>query len=1181
VRLQKAVETYGQAFPEIANLYDKKKYQDSESIFGGGNADTTGTGELVSTGGAIAAGALAGTAIPIPGATLVGAGIGLIIAQYKTLSNAYAKNLKKGKREEAKYLRKYLQPRFDARGMGTDHAAFFDDADNESYTKELNNNPSLYLNKYADELESYGMVTDSRFKDLTNQRYLNENPYTSIEDAILFEKLKNKGERGIPESFISEISPLQKSGASEGQLNKIREKYNPDGKASDSIDSILKKLGKGDSGKINDYDKSAIFGRLFKQDKNLSNISELEPKILFDDQNEQKIVEIAKSLGVKPSNDKGYPIKDLNRKYEVFDIESIRSQELYSKIEIAERLKAGEDQKIKDTGKKLRLDAPPIEKIRSDDYVNEQSAKVSSLMEPYMSYGDPLVDKPQMIDADKEKRINLKNILEQELFGGVYKEETTKDNLLDYISLIKNINDKIYYNDQNNGLTEKNYAGLWPQYQNIEIEKRQKENALILEQFSKDFGKKLTAIVPFFNNNLFNTGFDALQYSSNDGNVETKENFFKYDSNKLKKDLSIPDEKEVVSKDIYDYFEKNKGIKYNWIGAKEDNFEKPLAMASGGIVPSSAPNPDPSFFVAKGTDTVPAILSPGEYVVNARATAANLPLLQNLNSGGAVKYLNRGGNLTAINPMYARYSGQSPGRGYISSGPRYNNEMDRMADQGTGLYDMASGKRYRPTRYEKRRTDFDIGTQGYLASRVYNPRVTANTLGNLANYRADRSGNLNRPDLFKYYSFNYGTEILEKHSKEFGGVGSGNISFSGGPIPNYVGGLNAVSDSRYGSAKLAGASKFAMEDSVFNDILNNKEISRAPITGYRTSAVGSRYISGLIGGPPNHGDNGQNYDKVSLKDYINELGFSKAGNQSFQGVSANKALAGSSLASMPGSNVGIAQQAISSLQKDGLGSLSVNNTDVAATQALDTIKNARMSHYDAPFQKITPPRPAPNRYFSLANRVQGNPVFSSGPVRPFRFMANGGSSTDTQPAMLTPGEFVVSKPAVDRVGTAFLDRVNNYAKGGKVGYYDGGSGKGRGAISTFDSSELNNAGNNLRVAGESVAVGAGTLNQTLQVVSGSFNSASSTFNQAVSIMNTAASAMTSSSRNFEMAVNDLTSALDRIPSTINLAMSPLLLNISFNTPSVLQAIQQSLSGITLNIAAQIQNAITGFKRNEL
>ena len=151
-------------------------------------------------------------------------------------------------------------------------------------------------------------------------------------------------------------------------------------------------------------------------------------------------------------------------------------------------------------------------------------------------------------------------------------------------------------------------------------------------------------------------------------------------------------------------------------------------------------------------------------------------------------------------------------------------------------------------------------------------------------------------------------------------------------------------------------------------------------------------------------------------------------------------------------------------------------------------------------------------------------AFSVSSPQPFRFFANGGSSTDTQPAMLTPGEFVVSKPAVDRVGTAFLDRVNNYAKGGKVGYFSGGSGEDRGAISRFDSSELKNAGNNLRVAGESVAVGAGTLNQTLQVVSGSFNSASSTFNQAVSIMNTAASAMNSSSRNFEMAVNDLTSA---------------------------------------------------------
>ena len=1147
--LQKAVETYGQAFPEIANLYDKKKYQDSESIFGGGNADTTLTGQGLSFAGTIAAGAVAGTAIPIPGGTLVGGTIGFLIASYKFLSDTYAKNLKKGKRQDAKQLRKYLQPRFDARGMGVDHAAFFDDADNESYTKELTNNPSLYLNKYADELESYGMVTDSRFKDLTNQRYLNENPYTSIEDAILFEKLKNKGERGIPESFISEITPLQKSGASEGQLNKIREKYNPDGKASDSIDSILKKLGKGDSGKINDYDKSAIFGRLFKQDKNISNISELEPKILFDDQNEQKIVEIAKSLGVKPSNDKGYPIKNLDRDYKVFDIESIRSEELYNKIKIAENLKAAQDQKITEISKKLKLYEPPIEKRRSDDYISEQGAKASLLMEPYYTSNGLEGIEPEKIDTDKSKRTDLKNALEKELFNGVYKEETTKSDLLNYIDLMKKINDKVYYNDQNNGLTEKNYAGLLPQYQNIEIEKRQKENALILEQFSKDFGKKLTAIVPFFNNDLFNTGLDALQYSSNDGNVENKEDFFKYDSNKLKKDLSIPDEKEVVSKDIYSYFEKNKGIKYNWIGAKEDNFGKPIAMASGGIVPSSAPNPDPSFFVAKGSDTVPAILSPGEYVVNARATAANLPLLQNLNSGGAVKYLYRGGDLTAINPLYARLSGQSPGRGYIQSGPSYNNILDERADQGTGYYDPVSGGRYKPQRYQRRRTDFDIGQTGYEGLRVFNPRSNANTLNNLANYAADRSGFLNK----EYATYTYNSQYGPKHSKEFGGDGYGSTSFTGrNAIPDYVGGLNALSDSRYGSPKMAGVAKFAMEDWVYNDILNNKEISRAPITGYRTSAVGSSYISGLIGGPPNHGDNGQYYDKVSLKDYMNELGFSKAGNQTFNGVSANKALAMGSLGDTPGSNVGIAQQAISSIQTKGLGNLSVNNTDVAVTSALDTIKNARLSHYSQPFERIGPRR----------------------------FMANGGSSTDTQPAMLTPGEFVVSKPAVDRVGTAFLDRVNNYAKGGKVGYYDGGgsvpasSGVGSSSVG-IDLKTLSFGLKSIQDAAISAASGAVQLGTNLVQAAGTITSSISLIDKVGAMMNSSSASMFSSSLAFERAVNNLASALDRVPKTITLAIAPLSLNVNFNTPSILLALQQSVASITTNVAGMIDSAIRG------
>ena len=49
-------------------------------------------------------------------------------------------------------------------------------------------------------------------------------------------------------------------------------------------------------------------------------------------------------------------------------------------------------------------------------------------------------------------------------------------------------------------------------------------------------------------------------------------------------------------------------------------------------------------FKPKGTDTVPAMLTPGEFVVNARATKQNLPLLQSINKsgGGPVQYFAAG-----------------------------------------------------------------------------------------------------------------------------------------------------------------------------------------------------------------------------------------------------------------------------------------------------------------------------------------------------------------------------------------------------------------------------------------------------------------------------------------------------------------------------------------------------------
>jgi len=72
-----------------------------------------------------------------------------------------------------------------------------------------------------------------------------------------------------------------------------------------------------------------------------------------------------------------------------------------------------------------------------------------------------------------------------------------------------------------------------------------------------------------------------------------------------------------------------------------------LAKARGGVVYANNGMLIP--YQPRGTDTVPAMLTPGEFVVNRQATQQNLPLLKSINSGaqgfssGGVVYLESGG----------------------------------------------------------------------------------------------------------------------------------------------------------------------------------------------------------------------------------------------------------------------------------------------------------------------------------------------------------------------------------------------------------------------------------------------------------------------------------------------------------------------------------------------------------
>ena len=83
----------------------------------------------------------------------------------------------------------------------------------------------------------------------------------------------------------------------------------------------------------------------------------------------------------------------------------------------------------------------------------------------------------------------------------------------------------------------------------------------------------------------------------------------------------------------------------------------PQYKAGGGIVYAS----NGTLVAARsvGTDTVPAMLTPGEFVVNRQATQQHMPILQAINSGaynqgGVVKYLAEGG---IVAPQYHMFGG--------------------------------------------------------------------------------------------------------------------------------------------------------------------------------------------------------------------------------------------------------------------------------------------------------------------------------------------------------------------------------------------------------------------------------------------------------------------------------------------------------------------------------------------
>ena len=123
-----------------------------------------------------------------------------------------------------------------------------------------------------------------------------------------------------------------------------------------------------------------------------------------------------------------------------------------------------------------------------------------------------------------------------------------------------------------------------------------------------------------------------------------------------------------------------------------------LAFASGGIVPSyfgkggGAPT-----FAPRGTDTVPAMLTPGEFVINRKATQQNLPLLKSINSGGSAdmltQYASRGSAIGGPATQYASRGSVigGPATQYASRGSIIGGPATQYLATGGGVGEAAGG----------------------------------------------------------------------------------------------------------------------------------------------------------------------------------------------------------------------------------------------------------------------------------------------------------------------------------------------------------------------------------------------------------------------------------------------------------------------------------------------------------
>ena len=187
-------------------------------------------------------------------------------------------------------------------------------------------------------------------------------------------------------------------------------------------------------------------------------------------------------------------------------------------------------------------------------------------------------------------------------------------------------------------------------------------------------------------------------------------------------------------------------------------------------------------------------------------------------------------------------------------------------------------------------------------------------------------------------------------------------------------------------------------------------------------------------------------------------------------------------------------------------------------------------------------------------------------AKSFGYLANGGSisGTDTIPAMLTPGEFVVNKNAVSKFGISNLEKINRYANGGLVNYYQNGGFTGNaGSMAAYRANNFNledftNGVDKFSTASSQFSIDMNKFNTSLASNISGMNSVFSDFNEQMSNN-----------------IDALAAVVSTIPSSIN---GNIMLdgNVAF---SVQQDLQAAVDSIVASFTEEINRQIASLKNN--